>query len=282
MALHRALGGLLDAAVDRRHDLGARNRLGVLDQADRASEGVDLDSLPPVGSPQILIEQPFEPALADHVAAPVAALPELLLVGLANVPEQVRGKPAGRVHALRLHLDDHPGQLELPLLHFRDLLERESAADADRHERVAEHPPERVVKLRIRDLEQDRHAAEDPRAIVDLARDQREGEGGTVVDEREAVAIKQHPPRRRHRADADAVLVGELLEPCPFEHLQVPELADDDEERGEDADRHAEHALLARIPPHGNGRAAQRHGMPPRRRSAVVSVSTTTAPRKPL
>ena len=68
----RLLGGLLDAAVDRRVDVGARQRLLPMQDADRAAVGVDLDLLGAVPAPQMLVVEPLEPRLAHQVAPPEA------------------------------------------------------------------------------------------------------------------------------------------------------------------------------------------------------------------
>jgi hypothetical protein len=42
------------------------------------------------------------------------------------------------------------------------------------------------------------------------------------------VTVVEKPPRGGHRTDADPVLVGGVQEVAALEHLQVPELPDDD------------------------------------------------------
>src|SRR5438445_176073 len=82
-AVHGALGGLLDAAIDRRDHLRPSMRLGLLHPPDRAAHRVDLDPLAAVLTAQVLVEEALEAALADHLAPPVSPLLELLVVGLA-------------------------------------------------------------------------------------------------------------------------------------------------------------------------------------------------------
>src|SRR5437773_42730 len=133
---------------------------------------------------QVLVEQPLETALADHLTAPVAALPELVFVRLADVPEQVRGKAARRVHALRLDLRDYARELEPPLLHLRDILEREPAAHTDGRERVGLHARDRVLELLVGDAQQRGDAAQHRvttrRVARQLAGNQRERERRAV------------------------------------------------------------------------------------------------------
>src|SRR4029453_15566633 len=74
LALHRALGRLLDPAVDRRDHLRARGRLVLLPPANRAPPRIDLDALAAVLAAQMLVEEPLEARLAHHLAAPVATL----------------------------------------------------------------------------------------------------------------------------------------------------------------------------------------------------------------
>src|SRR5213076_234351 len=81
--LHRLFRGLLNATVHRGNHLRARARLALLDQAHGAAHRVDLDPLAAVLAAQILVEQPLETALADHLAASVPALFELIVTRLA-------------------------------------------------------------------------------------------------------------------------------------------------------------------------------------------------------
>src|SRR5206468_8979475 len=113
LALHRALGRLLDPAIDRRDHLRTRVGLGLLHAANRAPHRVDLDALSAVLAAQVLVEEPLEAALAHHLAAPVTTLLELLVARLAHVSQEMGGEPAVRVHALGLDLGDDPGKLEL-------------------------------------------------------------------------------------------------------------------------------------------------------------------------
>ncbi len=103
---------------------------------------------------QVLVEQPLETALPDHLAAPVAPLLELFVVGLADVTEQVRGEAARRIDALGLDLRDDAGQLELPLLHLRDFRERQAAPHAHREERVGRHARHGIRQVLIGEVEQ--------------------------------------------------------------------------------------------------------------------------------
>src|SRR5207247_2359047 len=157
---HRLFRGLLNATVHRGNRLRARARLALLDQAHGAAHRVDLDPLAAVLAAQILVEQPLETALADHLAASVPALFELIVTRFADVPEQVCGEAAGRIHALRLDLGDHARDLELPLLDLRDVLEREPAAHANGQERVGLHARNRIQELLVGDPQERGHAAQ--------------------------------------------------------------------------------------------------------------------------
>ena len=246
--LHRPFRGLLNATVHGGDHLRARARLALLDQAHGAAHRVDLDTLAAVLPAQVLVEQPLEAALADHLAAPVPALFELVVARLADVPEQVRGEAAGRVHALRLDLGDHARELELPLLHLRDVLQREAATHANGQERVGLHAGDRVLELPVGDAQERGHAAQHRVAALRVARqltgDQGERERRAVVDERRAVAVEQDAARRRDRADPDPVPVRGVEEASALQHLEVPELPDDDDERHRDQDGHRHDALL--------------------------------------
>ena len=186
-------------------------RLALLDHAHGPPHRVDLDPLAAVLAAQVVVEQPFQAALADHLPTSVPALSELVVVRLADVPEQVRSEAAGRVHALRLDLGDHARKLELPLLHLRDVAEREPAAHADRQERVELHARDRVLELLVGNAQQRGDAAQDRvaarRLARQLARDQGERERRPVVDERGTVAVEEDAARRGDRANADPVLV---------------------------------------------------------------------------
>ena len=291
LAVHQLLGDLLHAAVDRRHHLRARIRLGGLHESYGPAHRVHLDALAAVLAAQELVEQPLESRLAHHVAAAVPALLELLVVRLADVAEQVRGEPAVRVHALGLDLHDHAGQLELPLLHLLHVRDRQPAADPDGQKRVGRHLRDRVDELLKWNLEQHGQPAQGRVALVgvalQLARDERQRERGPVVDERQAVAVEEDAARRGDGPDADAVLVGGLLEAAALEDLQIPELADDDEQRRAHRDRHRDDALLPGVAAAGQptlvaGSAPAVHEGRLRAVSAHASASTRAAPRKPL
>src|SRR5262249_56905456 len=118
-ACDRALGSFLARTISRRDPLRAGVGLRRLDPADRAAHRVDLDPLAAVLTAQVLVEQALEPALSDHLAAPVAALLELLVAGLADVAEKVRREAARGIDPLGLDLRDDARQLELPLLDLR-------------------------------------------------------------------------------------------------------------------------------------------------------------------
>jgi hypothetical protein len=293
-ALHGRFGRLLDAPVHGGHDLGPGTGLGLLDDAHGPAQHVHLDALAAVAASEVFVEQALETALAHHVTPPMAALPEVLLAGFPHVAQEMGGEAAGRVGALRLHLDDDAGQLEPPLLNLGHVLEAETPAHPHGMEGVGAHPAHRLGQLRERDVEQRRHPAQHGVTLLGLAgqlpRNQREREGGPVVDQRDAVAIEEDAPGRRRRADPDPVLVGGVQEVPALQHLQVPELAGDDAEGGQDDGGDDGDALLADV---GAVEQRPRSGagaeLPPphaalllRRRSVQASASTQAAPRKPL
>src|SRR5213594_2120079 len=285
LAFHRLFGGFLDAPVDGRDDLRAGMRIGVLHHAHGSAQRVDLDPLATVTAAQELVEQPLEPALSDHVAPAVASTLQLLVVGLAHVAEQVRGETAVGIGPLRLDLDDHTGQLELPLLDLRHVFERQPAPHPHGEERVGWHAGDRLFQLLVGDLEQRRDAAEDgiPTLVLarELARNEREGESRAIVDERHAVLVEEDAARGRHRANADPVLVRGVEEVTALEHLQIPELADDDEEGAHDGDGDRHDPGLAPIATVSE-RCAVAHAAGCRWASAQARARTRAAPRKPL
>ena len=168
MPSHRALGHLLNAAVDRGDDLGARVGLLAAHDLHLPAEGVHLDALATVSAAQVLVEQALEPRLPDHVAPPVPPLLHLLVVDFADVAEEMGGEGTRRIHALGLDLDNHPRQFEPAFPELGDLLERESAAHALGTDGVGRHLVDRLLQFGQRDLEQDRHAREDRVAILEL------------------------------------------------------------------------------------------------------------------
>ena len=226
--------------------------------------------------------------MPDHVTAPIPALLQLIVVRFPHVAEQVRGEAARRIRALRLDLDDDAGQLQLPLLDFRHVLQRETAADAHGRERVGRDLVGRLDELFVGDPEQGRHPTERRVAALDiaveLARNERQRERGSIVDERRAVAVEQDAARRRDRTHSRAVLVGGVEEPAAFEHLQIPELADDDQEGHHHGRRDRDHALLTRVAAVARRQSSGVHGQELRSRndSAVSSANTKAAPRNPL
>src|SRR2546425_4433623 len=260
-------------------------RIGVLHHAQRPAERVDLDTLATVTPAQELVQQPLEPTLSDHVAAAVASTLQLLVAGLAHVAEQVRGETTVGIGTLRLDLDDHTGQLELPLLDLRHVFERQPAPHPHGEERVGWHAGDRLFQLLVGDLEQRRDAAEDgiPTLVLarELARNEREGERGAIVDERHAVLVEEDAARGRHRANADPVLVRGVEEVTALEHLQIPELADDDEEGAHDGDGDRHDPGLAPITTLSERRAVA-HAAGCRWASAQARARTRAAPRKPL
>src|SRR5262249_17556457 len=139
---------------------------------------------------------------------------------------------------------------------------------------------EGLLELLQRDLQQDGHSGEDGVPIVELVRDEGQGEGGPVVHQGEAVAIEQDAARGGHRSDADAVLLRHLLQAPALQRLQVPELPEQADEprhgeRGQPEDAAAP-AVAAVTGPgsyvHPCLRAA----------SAPAITSTQAAPTKPL
>src|SRR5207245_254003 len=238
---------------------------------------------------QVLVEQPLETALADHFTAPVATLPELVFVRLADVPEQVRGKAARRVHALRLDLRDYARELEPPLLHLRDILEREPAAHTDGRERVGLHARDRVLELLVGDAQQRGDAAQHRvttrRVARQLAGNQRERERRAVVDERHTVAVEEDAARRRDRADADPVSVRGVEEAPALEHLEVPELPDNDDKRRRNGEPDAHDTSLRGVGTPDHPAAAEdtahRRGLTTRGRAATGTTRGPSRARRP-
>src|SRR5206468_4389289 len=82
------------------------------------------------------------------------------------------------------------------------------------------------------------------------------------------------------------VCSSDLEEPAALEHLEIPELADQDEER--DGHHRCDHhdALLPGIAPAGQGSAREAHDGSPskraRRACTPARLSTTAAPTNPL
>ena len=110
----------------------AGQRLLPVEDADQPPVGVDLDALAAVAAAQVLVEQPLEPGLPDHVAAAGSARPRSWSARLAHVAQEVGGEATARIGPLRLDLDDHARQLEPPLLDLGDLVQREPAAQPHR------------------------------------------------------------------------------------------------------------------------------------------------------
>src|SRR5262249_40094815 len=96
-----------------------------IENPDQTAEGVDLDLLPAIPAPQVLVVQALEPGLPDEIPATRPTSREILIRGLPHVAEKVGGKPDTGIGALGFHLDRHAGPIEPPFLDARDLLERE-------------------------------------------------------------------------------------------------------------------------------------------------------------
>ncbi len=258
LARHRLLGDLLDPAIDGGDDLGSRIRLLAAHHLHRPAHGVDLDPLAPVPATQVLVQESLQARLPDHVPAAVAPLLHLLVAHLADVTQQVGRERAGGIHALRLDLHDHARQLELALLHLGDVLEREPPPHAHRTDRVGRHALQRLHEVADRHLQEDGQARHHRVAVLHLPRDQGEGERRAVVHQRQAVAVEEDAAGRRHRAHPDAVLLRQLLHAAAFEHLEVPELADQADEADRGDHREGEHATAPGFASTSR-RRAQRH-----------------------
>ncbi len=277
---HGLLGHLLDAAIDRRDHLGAGIRLLATHQLHRPAHRVDLDALAPVAPAQVVVEQPLQTRLTDHVAAPVTALLHLLVVDLAHVPQEVGREGAVGIYALGLDFHHHPRQLELPLLDLGDLLERQAAPNPDRTDRVRRHAIERFQQVAHRHLEQHRQAGHHRVAVVHLAGDERECEGRAIVHQGQTVPIEEDAARRGHRSHADAVLFRQLVQAAALQHLQVPELAHQGDEADRGGHREGEHPAAPGLLAVGRCRA-QRHARL-RRISKVTSARMQSVPMRPL
>src|SRR4029453_11724169 len=110
---HGALRRFLDTPVHRGDDLRPRIRLLAPHDLHGAAQGIHLDTLAPVAATQMLVEQPLEAALADHVPATVATLLHLVVAHLPDIAEKMGREGARRVHAPGLDLHHHPPQREL-------------------------------------------------------------------------------------------------------------------------------------------------------------------------
>src|SRR5262249_52754585 len=204
----------------------------------------------------------------------------LLVVHLADIAEEMSGEGARRVDALGLDLHDDSGQVEAALPELRDLLERQPPTHALGTDGVGGHLVDRVLQFRQGDLEQDRHPREDGVAILELPGNQREREGGAVVDEGLPVAVEEDAARRRHRSNPDPVLVRHLLQAPALERLQIPELAEEADETRYDEDSQREHPMAPIVAPvDGAGRYTHRRL---RATSRPSTQSNHAEPVKPL
>ncbi len=196
----------------------------------------------------------------------------------------MRAKARARIHPLGLHLDDHSREIELPLLDFDHLVQGEPPADTDRHERVGRNPGQPLLEFGERNAKEDAEAGEDGLPVLHLAGDQREGEGGAVVHQRQPVPVEKNSARSDDGADADPVLLRGLAEAMALEHLKIPELAQEEEEPDDRTDAQGDEAPAERLFPalERNRSSGQRHGSQIRLLSTRESPSTTAAPTKPL
>src|SRR5262249_35431410 len=101
-AFHELPGDFRYAGIHGGDDLRAGMRLGGLHEPHGPAHRVHLDPLAAILTAQELVEETYEPRLPDHVATTITTLLELIVVGLADIAEQVRGETARRIHALRL------------------------------------------------------------------------------------------------------------------------------------------------------------------------------------
>src|SRR4029453_19170722 len=79
---HGALRRFLDTPVHRGDDLRPRIRLLAPHDLHGGPPGIRLETPAPGAAPQIIVEQPLEAYLADHVPGPVAPLLQLVVAHL--------------------------------------------------------------------------------------------------------------------------------------------------------------------------------------------------------
>ena len=177
-------------------DLGARMRLRRLDQPHRPAHRVDFDDARRRPCPRRYSSSSrSRPRLAHHVATPVSALLELLSFASARSPgrsaaKRLFGRPAGPTiprSRRAARASSRPP--------FGDVV-MSAAAHANGQEGVGRHAGDhRVEQVANGNPQQRSEPAEGHRAerrvALELPRDQRQREGGAVVDEREAVAVEE-------------------------------------------------------------------------------------------
>ena len=271
----RVLGRLLDPAVDGRVHVGPRHRLLAVEDPDQPPVGVHLDLLAPIPASKVLVVESLEPRLSHEVPAAKTAPPEVLVRGLADIAQEVGREPDSGVRALGLDLDGDPRQVEPPLLDAGDLLERETPREPERPRRIRRDARQPVPELAGGGLDEPRQSVDQGADVRDVARHHDQGEGRSVVDQREPGAVEQDAPGRRDGPEPEPVLVRERGQPLPAQDLEVGELGGDGEEP------HAEHRRQEPEPgPLDGGRRARPHHR--RETSRPTGQASAAAARIPL
>ncbi len=201
--LDRLLGVLLVVEVDRELDVEPVERRHVLDQANRAVGGIDLEDLAPPGSVQhrfhALLDAELSDPFVEQVTRRLEVVVPLVLGDRAHVADDVSRVRRVGVHPLPLGEDVQAGEV---LGAFEQRRRRglvDPLLDRHREERAVDLGLEATLHVLDRDVDPRRQAPEDLEPVgpaAQLLPVDGDGEHALVVGEDAPVDVEDAPPFR--------------------------------------------------------------------------------------
>ncbi len=221
----RLLRHLLEIKVDSQHQALPGTVGNFLERAQAPADRIDFDLLPAADAAQKGLESALQSELADLVAHMVAGEPgEILLIGFANVAQQMRCEIAVQVMAPRRDLQADPRKLELMGLDRDHLRPGQPLLDCDRI--IFRAPFVFGPRDRVRDMAVAQQLLEPLLAggeILGVLGHHHRVEGRTRVDQRAMAPIEDDPARRRHPERADPVAIGQRGQLLALDDLKIIE-----------------------------------------------------------
>ena len=246
LRLERLLGELLLVEIDRQLDVIAVDRRDTVDLTDDPARVVDLVRDEAPLAVQFVLHAQLDAELADPFVQVVTGRGvRVLRVGgdAAHVADHVAGERRVRIHAARLLLDRHAGQV------LDAFLDRGGRAFVDvlghghRQERAVHLALEARFHVLDGHVDPARQAPEDLGAVLVAAQHRpvdRHGEHALVVGHDATVGIEDPATFGQQRDRAQLGGVHLLLERLLLDGLQEPEAGTDEaEQQGADEREHA-------------------------------------------
>ena len=223
--LEPVLRRLLEVVVDRELHTAPFHRGYFLQRANLPAHAVHDDQTLAVLTHEERVVDPLDPRLADD-RADSHAVADLRVVGLADVPEQVRRQLVGRILPHVHLLDDDVRQLEVEApcrerRHLREggILDHDDGLVA----RLAHVALDGLAHLIDVDAGDRRKEADRVIKILHVFADDRHVERATVLDEDLAVSVEEDAARRAEGKRPLVIVRRHLLVPRVLNDLQGPE-----------------------------------------------------------